>query len=104
LDLRISKERQSVSNLRKEMPIKSIDDSFCINRLMWLGRLTRMDGKRLVSRVWGAECHGKRAPGDNRQNYQTLEGKDLAKAGVSRVDALKKVGNVEISDPVDDPM
>jgi hypothetical protein len=41
------------------------------------------------------------------------EGKDLAKADVSWVDALKKfkwirdvrkVGNVEISDPVDYPM
>jgi hypothetical protein len=42
-----------------------------------------------------------------------LEREDLAKAGVSRVDALKKVkwirairkvGYVEIRDPVDDPM
>jgi hypothetical protein len=43
------------------MHIKSVEDSLCIKRLMWLGRLTRMDGNRLVSRVWGAECHGKRA-------------------------------------------
>jgi hypothetical protein len=65
-----------------------------------------MDGNRLVSRVWGAECHGKRAPGKQRQNYQKIEGEDLAKAGVSRVDvlekvkwirAIRKVGDVEIS-------
>ena len=80
---------------------------------MWLGRLTRMDANRLVSQVWGAECEGKRAPGRQRQCYQHLEREDLAKAGVSRVDALekskweelvKKVGDVEISDPVDDPV
>jgi hypothetical protein len=33
-----------------------------------------MDGNRLVSRVWGAECHGKRAPAGQRQNYQKIEG------------------------------
>ena len=107
------KDRVSASNLRKEMHMKSIEDSLCIKRLMWLGRLTRMDGNRLVSQVWGAECHGKRAPGRQRISYQKLEGEDLAKAGVQRADALvrgkwiraiKKVGEIEISDPVDDPM
>jgi hypothetical protein len=49
------KDKVSVSNLRKEMHIKSIEDSLCIKRLMWLGRLTRMVGNRFVSRVWGAE-------------------------------------------------
>jgi hypothetical protein len=39
----------SVSNLWKEIHIKSIEDSLWINRLMWLGRLTRMDGNRLVN-------------------------------------------------------
>jgi hypothetical protein len=45
------KDKVSVSDLRKEMHIESIEDSLCIKRLMWLGRLTRMDGNRLVSRV-----------------------------------------------------
>jgi predicted subunit of tRNA(5-methylaminomethyl-2-thiouridylate) methyltransferase len=57
------KDKVNVINLEKEMHIKSIEDRLCIKRLMWLGRLTRMDGRRLVSRVWGAECHDKRAPG-----------------------------------------
>jgi hypothetical protein len=48
--------------------------------LMWLGRLTRMDGNRLVSRVWGADCHHKRGPGEQRQNYQKIEEENLAKA------------------------
>jgi hypothetical protein len=107
------KDMVSVSSLRKELHMKSIEDSLCMKRLMWLGRLTRMDANRLVSQVWGAECEGKRAPGRQRQCYQHLEGEDLAKAGVSRVDALekskweeivKKVGDVEISDPDDDPI
>jgi hypothetical protein len=45
------KDKVSVSDLRKEMHIESIEDSLCIKRFMWLGRLTRMDGNRLVSRV-----------------------------------------------------
>jgi hypothetical protein len=39
----------SVSNLWKEIHIKSIENSLWIIRLMWLGRLTRMDGNRLVN-------------------------------------------------------
>jgi hypothetical protein len=61
------KDKVSVSNLMKEMHIKSIEDCLCIKRLMWLGRLTRMDGNGLVSRVCGAECHDKRAPGGGRK-------------------------------------
>jgi hypothetical protein len=104
------KDKVSVSNLRKEMHIKSIEDSLCIKRLMWLGKLTRMDGNRLVSRVWGAECHGQRASRGGGKGRIIIKWKDLAKAGVSWVDALKKVkwkraisklGDVEISDPVD---
>lgn len=107
------KDRVSVSNLRREMHMKSVEDCLCIKRLMWLGRLTRMDGHRLVSQVWGAECVGKRAPGRQRLSFQKIEGEDLAKAGVLRADALekgkwvravRKVGEVVISDPVDDPM
>jgi hypothetical protein len=107
------KDKVSVSSLRKEVQMTSIEDCLCMKRLMWLGRLTRMDGNRLVSRVWGAECNGKRAPGRQRQSYQKLEGEDLAKAGLRRVDALergkwvkevKKIGIGEISDPVDDPL
>jgi hypothetical protein len=65
-----SKDKVSVSNLRQERHIKSIEDSLCIKRLMWLGRLTRMDGNRLVSRVWEAECHRKRAPERRGQRTQ----------------------------------
>jgi hypothetical protein len=49
------KDKVSVSNLRKEMHIKSMEDSLCIKRLVWLEKLTRMDGNIFVSRVWGAE-------------------------------------------------
>lgn len=106
------KDGVSVNHLRKLAHIKSIDDSLCTKRLMWLGRLIRMDGNRLVSQVWGAECPGKRAQGGQRQNYKKLEGEDLARAGVRREDALergqwtrivRKVGE-EISDPDDNPM
>jgi hypothetical protein len=45
------KDKVSVSNLRIYMHIKSIEDSLCIKRLMWLGRLTRINGNRRVSRV-----------------------------------------------------
>jgi hypothetical protein len=38
----------------------SVDDHLCCKRLEWLGRLTRMGGDRLVGRVWGEECEGKR--------------------------------------------
>jgi hypothetical protein len=82
------KDKVSVSNLRKEMHIKSVEDSLCIKILMWLGILTRVDGKRLVHRVWGAECHSQPAPEGQMQNYHKTERKDLAKSGVSRVDAL----------------
>jgi hypothetical protein len=41
-----------------------------------------------------------------RQNYQKIEGEDLAKAleKVKWIRVIKKVGDVEISGPVDDPM
>jgi predicted subunit of tRNA(5-methylaminomethyl-2-thiouridylate) methyltransferase len=80
------KDKVSVSNLRKEMHIKSVEDSLCIKSLIRLGGLTRMDGNRLVSRVWG-----KRALGGQRQNCRKIEREDLAKAGWSRIDALKRL-------------
>jgi hypothetical protein len=66
-----------------------------------------MDGNRLVSQVWGDECHRERARGGiQRYTYQKIEGEDLVKAVVSRVDvvgksklirAMRKVGNDEDS-------
>jgi hypothetical protein len=66
-----------------------------------------MDGNRLVSQVWGDECHCERARGRiQRYTYQKIEGEDLVKAVVSRVDvvgksilirAMRKVGNDEDS-------
>jgi hypothetical protein len=62
----------------------------CMKRLEWLGRLIRMDGNRLVSRVWGAQCEGKRARGRPRQTYVKQEAEDLARGGISRAMALEK--------------
>ena len=81
----------SVSGLRKEVEIGSIEDSLCCKRLQWLGRLTRMASSRLVSRVWGAQCEGKRAKGRPRWIYAKQEAEDLARGSLGRLDALDKV-------------
>ncbi len=49
-----------------------------------------MGGDRLVSRLWGAQCEGKRARGRPRWLYASQEAEDLAKGGVRRLDALDK--------------
>jgi hypothetical protein len=84
------KDKMSAGKLRKEVAMVSVEDSLCRRRLEWLGKLIRMDGNRLVSRVWGAECEGKRARGRPRQTYAKLEAEDLARAGASRIMALEK--------------
>jgi len=48
------KDRMNVKELRRQVGMKSIEDSLCGKRLKWLGHLIRMDGNRLVSRVWVA--------------------------------------------------
>jgi hypothetical protein len=72
-----------------------------------------------VERDWQAEyveltiMVNEHMGGRQRQSYHKIEVEDLAKAGVSRVDALekakwiravRKVEDMEIRDPVDDPM
>ena len=61
------RDRVSTEKLRREVGMISIGDSLCCRRLEWLERLTRMGGDKLVSRVWGAQCQGKRARGRLRQ-------------------------------------
>ena len=63
----------------------TVEDSLCCKRLEWLGRLTRMGGDRLVGRVWGAKCEGKRGRVRPRWIY---ESEDLTRAGVHRLQAL----------------
>ena len=59
-------DRLSARKLRKEVGLASLEDCLCIKRLDWLGWLISMDRARLVSRVWGAKCDGKRAKGRPR--------------------------------------
>ena len=80
------RNRVSTENQRREV---DIEDSLCI-QLEWLGRLARMGGDRLVSRVWGAQCEGKRARGRPRWMFDKQEAEDLARGGVHRLDALDK--------------
>ena len=53
------KDRVSTDKLRREVGMISIGDSLCCRRLEWLGRLTRMGGDRLVSRIWGPSMRGR---------------------------------------------
>jgi len=48
-------DRMSARVLRKKVEMVSVEDSLCTKRLDWLGRLIRMSGNRLVSRVWGGK-------------------------------------------------
>lgn len=84
------KDRMHVEDLRMQVGVKSIQDSMCCRRLEWLGHLIRMDGNRLVSRVWGGKCDGKRASGRPRWMYPSQEAEDLARGGLSRYDALNR--------------
>src|SRR3977135_2685509 len=60
------KGRMNVEELRAQVRMRSLEDSICCKRLEWLGHLIRMDGNRLVSRVCGGNCDGKRARGRPR--------------------------------------
>ena len=82
------KERISTDKLRKEVKMVTVEDNLCWKRLEWLGRLTRMGGNRLVGRVWGAKCEGKRGRGRPRWMYEKQEAEDLARDGVHRLQAL----------------
>jgi sorting nexin-29 len=82
------KERISTDKLRKEVNMGTVEDSLCCKRLDWLGRLTRMGGDRLVGRVWGAQCEGKRGRGRPRWIYEQQEAEDLARGGIHRLLAL----------------
>ena len=44
-----------------------------------------------MSRVWGAQCEGKRAKGRPRWIYAKQEAEDLARGSLGRLDALDKV-------------
>ena len=46
------KDRMHVEDLRYQVGMRPLADSMCCKRLEWLGHLIRMDGNRLVSRVW----------------------------------------------------
>src|SRR5829696_7888890 len=78
------KERMNTDTLRKLVSMVPVEDELCHKRLQWLGRVTRMGGDRLVSRVWVAQCEGKRARGRPRWMYEKQEAEDLAKGGVHR--------------------
>ena len=84
------KDRMHVEDLRNQVGMRPLADSMCCKRLEWLGHLIRMDGNRLVSRVWGAKCDGRRAAGRPRWMYSNQEAEDLARGGLSRVDALDR--------------
>jgi hypothetical protein len=47
-----------------------------------------MDGNRILSRVWGSKCDGKRTSGRPRWMYHSQEAEDLARGRLSRLDAL----------------
>ena len=55
-----------------------------------MGHLIRMDGGRLVSRVCGWNCDGKRARGRPRWMYAEQEAADLARGGLHRWKALDR--------------
>ena len=79
-----------VEDLRNQVGMRPLADSMCCKRLEWLGHLIRMDGNRLVSRVWGAKCDGRWAAGRPRWMYSNQEAEDLAQGGLSRLDALDR--------------
>ncbi len=79
-----------VKDLRKQVGMRTVADSLCCRRLEWLGHVIRMDGNRLVSRVWGSKCKGVRARGKPRWNYEKQEAKDLAKGSMRREAALDR--------------
>ena len=82
------KDRMHVKELKEQPGMRSLEDSKCCKQLEWLGHLIRMDGNRLVSRVWGGSCKGKRTAGRPRWIYSRQEAEDLAGGGLSRFDAL----------------
>ena len=94
--------------LRKKAEMVSVEDILCRKRLDWLWKLCRMDGNRLVSKVWGAESTDKRARGRPWQSFVKQEAEDLARGGLHRVQALEKVEWMRaverIGNPVDDPV
>ena len=84
------KDRMHVNELRKQLQIRTIEDSLCCRRSEWLGHLIRMNGNRLVGRVCGSECVGSRARGRPRWIYKKQEMEDLARGGLSRLEALDR--------------
>jgi hypothetical protein len=84
------KDRMNVEELRDKVRMNSLEDSICCKRLEWLGHLIRMDGSRLVSKVWGGTCDGKRARGRPRWMYGEQEAADLARGGMHRWEALDR--------------
>jgi len=84
------KDRMNVEELRAKVKLPSLEDSICCKRLEWLGHLIRMDGNRLVSRVWGGSCDGKRARGRPRWMYTEQEAADLARGSLHRWEALDR--------------
>src|SRR5271155_1128704 len=70
------KDRMHVEELRAQVRMRSLEDSVCCKRLEWMGHLIRMDGNRLVSRIWGGNCDGKRARGRPRWMYAEQEAAD----------------------------
>src|SRR5258708_16690928 len=67
--------------------MRSLEDSVCCKRL---GHLIRMDGNRLVSKVWGGKCDGKRARGRPGWMYAEQEAADLARGRMHRWEALDR--------------
>jgi hypothetical protein len=59
----------NIEELRAQVRMRSIEDSDCCKRLEWLGHLIRMDGNKLVSKVYGGNFEGKRARGRPRWMY-----------------------------------
>ena len=57
------KDRKHVNVLRQDMGMCSIGDWLCSRRLHWLGHVIRMGACRLVSRVWGSRCEGRKGRG-----------------------------------------
>jgi hypothetical protein len=78
-----------MGKLRKKTGMSTLR-SLCRKRLEWLGHVIRMDGRRLVSKVWGAECEGRRAKGKPRWMYRNQKAEDLARGSLSRVEALDR--------------
>src|SRR6266699_2688330 len=84
------KDRMNVEELRARVRMSSLEDSVCGKRLEWLGHLIRMDGNRLVSRIWGEKCDGKRARGRPRWMYPEQQAADLARSRMHRLEALDR--------------